>query len=417
MKSNFHIVRCGGYLLIMFCLFTGSYPLLAQWIQTNGPTDVWSFAVSGKNIFAGTYDKGIFLSTDNGTNWTAVNNGLTIGFIYALTVSSDGAGDTSLFAGSIGNGIFRSTNNGTSWTAVNTGLTRFGVYSFMVSNSNLFAGTYGGVFLSTNNGTNWIAVNTGLPTNTTVYSLAVSDSNLFAGTVEDGVFLSTNNGTNWTPVNNGLTSMGAYSLAVSGANLFAGTFGGDVFLSANNGMNWTSVYPGIPNTLTYTVALAVSGTNLFAGTRDGIFRSTNNGTNWIEVDIGLTDTHVSSFAVNDTYLFAEASGGVWKRPLSEINTSVDRFSNALPMHFNLDQNYPNPFNPATTISFSLSSRSFILLKVFDLIGREVATIVSEELSAGNHSRQWNAADLPSGIYFYRLQAGTFTETRKLVLLR
>jgi hypothetical protein len=87
------------------------------------------------------------------------------------------------------------------------------------------------------------------------------------------------------------------------------------------------------------------------------------------------------------------------------------------MHFNLDQNYPNPFNPATTISFSLSSRSFILLKVFDLIGREVATIVSEELSAGNHSRQWNAADLPSGIYFYRLQAGTFTETRKLVLLR
>jgi len=83
----------------------------------------------------------------------------------------------------------------------------------------------------------------------------------------------------------------------------------------------------------------------------------------------------------------------------------------------LNQNYPNPFNPSTTISFNLSSRSFVLLKVFDLIGREVATIVSEEMQAGNYSRQWNAFDLPSGVYFYRLQAGSFAETKKLILLK
>ena len=85
--------------------------------------------------------------------------------------------------------------------------------------------------------------------------------------------------------------------------------------------------------------------------------------------------------------------------------------------FHLDQNYPNPFNPSTTISFTLPSRSFVSLKVFDLIGREVATIVSEEMQAGNHSRQWNAANMPSGIYFYRLQAGLFAETKKLILLK
>jgi len=86
-------------------------------------------------------------------------------------------------------------------------------------------------------------------------------------------------------------------------------------------------------------------------------------------------------------------------------------------NYRLNQNYPNPFNPSTTISFSLSSRSFVSLKVFDLIGREVATMVSEEMQAGNYTRQWNASDLPSGIYFYRLQSGSFTETKKLILLK
>ncbi len=88
-----------------------------------------------------------------------------------------------------------------------------------------------------------------------------------------------------------------------------------------------------------------------------------------------------------------------------------------PGEFHLEQNYPNPFNPSTTISFNIPSRSFVLLKIFDLIGRDVATIVSEELSAGNHTKRWDATGMPSGVYFYRLEAGKFTETKKLVLLR
>ena len=86
-------------------------------------------------------------------------------------------------------------------------------------------------------------------------------------------------------------------------------------------------------------------------------------------------------------------------------------------NYQLMQNYPNPFNPSTIISFSLVARSFVSLKVFDLLGRDVANIVSEEMQPGNYSRQWNASDLPSGIYFYRLQAGSFAETKKLILLK
>jgi hypothetical protein len=90
---------------------------------------------------------------------------------------------------------------------------------------------------------------------------------------------------------------------------------------------------------------------------------------------------------------------------------------AQPSYFRLNQNYPNPFNPTTTILFHLQSRSFVSLKIFDLLGREIATIVSEELLAGSYSKQWNAMNVPSGIYFYCLQAGTSIDTKKLVLLK
>jgi hypothetical protein len=85
--------------------------------------------------------------------------------------------------------------------------------------------------------------------------------------------------------------------------------------------------------------------------------------------------------------------------------------------YRLSQNYPNPFNPSTTISFNLKSESFVSLKIFDALGREVALLASATLPAGEHARQWNAAGFPSGVYYYRLQAGTFHETRRLILLR
>ena len=88
-----------------------------------------------------------------------------------------------------------------------------------------------------------------------------------------------------------------------------------------------------------------------------------------------------------------------------------------PYTFALAQNYPNPFNPSTNITFSIPSKSFVSLKVFDVIGNEVAAIISEEMDAGNYSTEWNAEGIPSGVYFYRLQAGAFSETKKLTLIR
>ena len=89
----------------------------------------------------------------------------------------------------------------------------------------------------------------------------------------------------------------------------------------------------------------------------------------------------------------------------------------LPRGFALEQNFPNPFNPSTTISFVLPSKLLVNVKIYDVMGRVMAALVSEELPAGIHSRQWNASAFPGGVYFYRMQAGPFNETKRLVLIR
>jgi hypothetical protein len=88
-----------------------------------------------------------------------------------------------------------------------------------------------------------------------------------------------------------------------------------------------------------------------------------------------------------------------------------------PQEFALYANYPNPFNPSTAIQYDLPEKSFVRLRVFDILGRQVAVLVEEERPAGSYSLSFNASNLPSGIYFYRIEAGSFVETKRMVLLK
>jgi hypothetical protein len=99
------------------------------------------------------------------------------------------------------------------------------------------------------------------------------------------------------------------------------------------------------------------------------------------------------------------------------STGVKLLDSSILQKYSLNQNYSNLFNPSTVISFSSPLKSFITLKIFDLTGKEITTLVNEELAAGKYNCQWNASNLSSGVYFYRLQSGSFLETKKLVLLR
>jgi hypothetical protein len=110
---------------------------------------------------------------------------------------------------------------------------------------------------------------------------------------------------------------------------------------------------------------------------------------------------------------------------SQIITRVNNeISDRVPQNFYLYQNYPNPFNPATVISYQLPVNSYVTLKVFDLIGREVAVLVNERKDAGRYSVEWNArlrsanfGGLASGVYFYTLQAGEYRDTKRMLLLK
>lgn len=124
----------------------------------------------------------------------------------------------------------------------------------------------------------------------------------------------------------------------------------------------------------------------------------------------------SNNAMGENWRASKGNGSPGKR--NSVLLSVEKLKDIkIPSEYSLFQNYPNPFNPETTISFNLPSRSFVSLKIFDMIGKEVTSMVSEELPAGSYTRNLNASYLSSGVYFYRMQAGSFSETKKLTLLR
>jgi len=98
-------------------------------------------------------------------------------------------------------------------------------------------------------------------------------------------------------------------------------------------------------------------------------------------------------------------------------TAVENTFGSAPVEFSLFQNYPNPFNPSTNIEFRIADFGFVSLKVYDVLGNEIATLINEEKSAGTYEVEFSAEALTSGIYFYSLTAGSFTETKKMILLR
>ncbi len=309
----------------------------------------------GTNLFAGIDGRGVFLSTNNGTSWTAVNNGLpTSTYVYAFAVSPNGSGGTNLFAGT-NSGVYLSTDNGTSWTAANNGFpinTYVGCFAVSTNGAggtNLFAGTNNGVYLSTNNGTSWIAVNDGLP-GTNIIALSISPngtggSNLFAGTGYS-IFLSTNNGESWSVTNSGLAYVTGISdiVHINGSttgksNLFA-VGSGLIYHSTNNGTSWQEV----PSFFAYRInCLAVSPndsgvTNLFAGAyyccegdgnsaSVGVFLSTNYGISWSEVSNGffgsyqggVTALHAINNGSGGTILFAN---GAYRSTNNGINWTL-----------------------------------------------------------------------------------------------
>jgi hypothetical protein len=394
-----------------------------QWelVYTNNG-QINCFAVSGTNIFAGTY--GVLISGNKGTYWHYVSSGLENKLVLSFAVSG-----SNIFSGvenipyNGGGGVFLSTNNGEIWTAVNNGFpTNLFVNALAFLDTKLFAGTQAGIVLSTNNGNNWSMVNNGpvVPIN----SFTVSGSRIFAGT-NNGVYLSTDYGSNWFSV--GLSGTHNDDITVIDSTVFAAATIG-VYSTTNNGVNWnpTGLMDQSIN------HFAVSRTFLFAGSSNGLFLSVNNGLNWSAYNQGINVSPMMIFALKatDNYIFAGIVSNysvstIWRRSISDL-VNVQNISSENPSMFSLSQNYPNPFNPVTKIKYSIPSIFSPLekgglrgvnLKVFDILGRVIETLVNEKQNPGTYEVTFDGSRLSSGIYFYTLTAGDFKETKKLILLK
>jgi hypothetical protein len=223
-------------------------------------------------------------------------------------------------------------------------------------------------------------------------------------------------GENWSKATSGIPStLFVNTIKTIGEYIYVGGFPG-LFLSSNGGSSWA--YKGF-NTREIT---AIEGYDdiVFVGASDfftgSVFVSTNRGNTWSDYGDGLPNNTLFKLAIVDTVLFSGLYGyGAWNT--SAIVTEVQNSYYPLPTDFLLYQNYPNPFNPSTKIRYSVPQTSNVIMKVFDVLGNEIETLIDEEKNTGTYEITWFADNLPSGIYFYRLQADSFVESKKMVLLK
>ena len=153
------------------------------------------------------------------------------------------------------------------------------------------------------------------------------------------------------------------------------------------------------------------------GTNGKVYCSTNWGSTWKDVSGGLNVLKVNCLSILGPYLIAGTNNGIWRISLYQLLTANKDEQSRLTNNFSLSQNYPNPFNPSTIINYSIPKSSFVSIKVYNVLGKEVATLVNEQKSAANYSVQFNGSDLSSGVYFYRMEVGGFVETKKLILMK
>jgi hypothetical protein len=191
-------------------------------------------------------------------------------------------------------------------------------------------------------------------------------------------------------------SWGVFTSIINGQNIFAGA---------------GSLSPKLQNKLS-----ALSGI--------GIYFSSNFGTQWSQINDGFPfDPEIRSIIISNSYILCGTYGlSVWRRPLSEI-ISIKNISSEIPSKYILYQNYPNPFNPTTKIKFDVPVDSRIrgndrvVLKVYDILGKDIETLVNEKLNPGTYEVTFNASQYPSGVYFYRLTSDGYNETKRMILLK
>ena len=354
-------------------------------------------------------DQGVCLtSTDGGVSWGESFVGQQTP-LYALADGND-----FLACGEAGT-LYRSPD-GSAWERIQLSLRKNLLSISRAPGGYSWIGGEGVMLRSTDNGVSWLP----LAVDTTVSYhalLALSQSRILAAGSGGKIFSSTNGGTSW------VTSSTAGGGALRGLSSYAGRDcwavgdSGKILFSPDSGTTWSQC--PFPTTVRLRAVRPLDLSRIYvAGDGGAIYYSADKGSAWFRQYTADTHDLYDLLLVDSTTAFAAGSGGTILSTKSEGTlTGIPRAQAGVVTEFALEQNYPNPFNPVTTIRFSIVDPQFTILKVFDLLGREVAELANGRYPAGRYEFPFDARGLASGVYFYRLTAGANVSTRKMILVR
>ncbi len=406
-----------------------SNPGLVPSISVSSPVSAWIADGSGNT-------PKVFRTTNAGLTWLQVPVGGISNELYCVWSINDNAAFVGEGVVSGNANLYKTTNAGLNWVSVmQTGNNRgyFNGLAFTKTNGGLFGLAIAErVYRSSNNGTNWVELNPGVNgVSNAQNSLMIIDNNFYGFGLNNGsarVRLTTDNSSTWTTqqisVSGSYTSaiafhtnklLGIAATSTSLPNISRTTDGGNTWSTVNigSGVTGTCYLNWVPQ----TPVIYILGAN------GGIKRSTDNGLTWVLTPVpnGVTNLTYFDFVQGNNIVYGYAvssNGDVIKLTdtLSVLTGSING-NTETPSAYSLEQNYPNPFNPSTGIRYSVPKSSFVNITVFDALGNETETLVNERKETGNYEAFWNASRFASGLYFYRIQADGFSETKKMILLK
>lgn len=428
-------------LFILLIIFTQTLMYSQSWVPAGIVTSPGvrpSISVSGFNsawIADGSLNAPkVFRTTNGGTTWLTVPVGGIANEIYCVWSINDNL----VFLGEgyvNGNAnLYKTTNAGVNWTSILTTGSNNGHFSglaFTKVNGNLFALAIAEkVYRSSNSGNNWVVLSAGLTgVSNAQNSLMIVDNDFYGFGLNNGaarIRLTTNNSVSWNTQQISVSGNYTSAIAYHSNKLFgvAATSSSLPMISrtTDGGSSWNNINIGSGVTGTcYFVWIPATPVIYILGSNGGIKRSIDNGLTWVTTPTpGVTNlTHFDfSQAGNVVYGYAVSSNGnvIKLADTLGILTGINS-NNNIPEKFSLSQNYPNPFNPVTSINYSIAENVNVKISVFDILGREISVPVNEFKNAGNYEVNFNAENLGSGIFYYRIEAGSFTDTKKMILIK
>ncbi len=402
------------FTILAICLLSGI--IYSQtWTQYIPGVATWSLAKDFQgNLYAGTTTKAIYKSTDGGNSWNAVFSG---GASNILSIACDSA--NAIYAAYGATGLLKSTNGGANWTtiALFNGKTVQSVACGI--NGYIYVGAVsGGFFRSCDCGITF--PDTAL-SGLTIVTLAVDRFNsslIYAGVSSatpsnTGFYRSTDAGLTFSTNLNPYNIWGIVQKTNGNLYTVTTTTGYPVSKSTNGGLNWTNI-SALPGAM--RGACLDMNENMYTSGNGGVFKSTNDGVTF--TNYNLTISSNQSMCYQNKILVAASgstNGGIWICTDSTISNISG--NGEIPNKYLLHQNYPNPFNPKTNIKYQLSQTKNVTLTVYDILGKMVNILVNQKQNPGIYEIIFDGSNLASGVYYYRLTAGDFTDIKSMIMIK